>query len=386
MPNGGAVSARPHVLFVDDEPRILGALRRMLRTHRDRWDMSFAESGEEALAVMLDTPCDVIVSDYRMPGMDGAQLLDRVCRDHPGTARVILSGQTNEDNLLGIMVRAHELLTKPSTPEQLVATVDRLLGARSSQAVLGFASLPSAPGTLAELMTALAGEASAESIGSIVSRDPAAAAKVLHLANSSAYSPGRPISDVEEAVQLLGPHTARGLIVTHDLVRVLDVTSVLTVDWIDRLTLHAVQTARLCRLLAAGTDWVSDAAAAGLLHEVGQLALASAQPAVFAEALTAWPDSGAALDVGHQRVGADLLNLWGLPPAVVGAVAGHGRTGEVSSGSDVSSAVSLAHLVVEADLGPVCGPIGRPPPDESRLDAAARDAVRQWRDERSDHR
>ena len=117
---GAVVTARPHVLFVDDEPMILGGLRRMLRTSRDRWDMSFVDGGEAALAVLRERPCDVIVSDFRMPGMNGAQLLELVRRDHPGTARVILSGQTHEDSMLSIMVLAHEFLTKPSTPEQLV--------------------------------------------------------------------------------------------------------------------------------------------------------------------------------------------------------------------------------------------------------------------------
>jgi YesN/AraC family two-component response regulator len=88
------MTPRPHILFVDDEPRILGGMRRMLRTYRDRWDMSFAEGGEAALVALRDRPCDVIISDYRMPGMNGAQLLEHVRSEFPATARVILSGQT----------------------------------------------------------------------------------------------------------------------------------------------------------------------------------------------------------------------------------------------------------------------------------------------------
>src|SRR5690349_3817692 len=101
------MTGQPHILFVDDEPRILGGLRRMLRAHRDRWDMSFAGGGAEALETMRDRPCDVIVSDYRMPGIDGATLLAHVRDNYPGTARVILSGQTNEDSLLKIIMLAH---------------------------------------------------------------------------------------------------------------------------------------------------------------------------------------------------------------------------------------------------------------------------------------
>jgi HD-like signal output (HDOD) protein/CheY-like chemotaxis protein len=397
------VTPRPHVLFVDDEPRILGGLRRMLRSRRDRWDMSFVDNGEAALAVLRAQPCDVIVSDFRMPGMNGAQLLELVRRDHPGTARVILSGQTNENSMLSIMVLAHEFLTKPSTPELLVATVDRLISVRPASrgtgpqpAVVGFESLPSAPHTLIELVAALdADDASAQSIGSIIEQDPATTAKVLHLVNSSAYSKGRTISNVGQAVALLGMHTVRGLVLMHDLVLVFDETGALPVDWINRLTGHSIETSHLCRLLAAGSDWASHAFTAGLLHEVGQLALASSQPAAFAGALASWPETGlrlsaaevAAIGISHLQVGADLLNFWGLPGPVIEAAAAHELPDDLSGPLDVSSAVSLAHRIVESELGPVCGADPDPAPvDESHLDAAATDAISRWRRQQAHRR
>ena len=60
------------LLFVDDDPAILQGLRRMLRVMRDEWEMSFAESGQQALRMMKKVPVDMVVTDMRMPGMDGA--------------------------------------------------------------------------------------------------------------------------------------------------------------------------------------------------------------------------------------------------------------------------------------------------------------------------
>jgi HD-like signal output (HDOD) protein/CheY-like chemotaxis protein len=394
---------RPHVLFVDDEPMILGGLRRMLRSSRDRWDMSFVDSGEAALAVLRERPCDVLVSDFRMPGMNGARLLELVRRDHPGTARVILSGQTDEDSTLSIMMLAHEFLTKPSTPEQLVAMVDRLITVRAAShgsgpepALVNFESLPSPPNALIELVAALdRDDASAQSVGSIIEQDPATAAKVLHLVNSSAYSKGRTISNVSQAVALLGMHAVRGLVLMHDLVHVFDVTGGLPADWIDRLTTHSIETSHVCRLLASGTDLENQAFTAGLLHEVGQLALASSQPAAFAGAVASWQESGVALSaaehaavgISHVQVGADLLNFWGLPAPVVAAAAAHELPGDPSARLDVPAAVSLAHRIVESELGPVCGAgPDTPPADESRLDAAVADAVSQWRRQQAHRR
>ncbi len=64
------------VIFVDDEPNLLGGLRRMLRGRRD-WYCIFADSGPAALELFAEEPFDVVVTDMRMPGMDGAHLLMR---------------------------------------------------------------------------------------------------------------------------------------------------------------------------------------------------------------------------------------------------------------------------------------------------------------------
>ncbi|MDQ0365085.1 HDOD domain-containing protein [Catenuloplanes indicus] len=386
------------MLFVDDEPMIIDGLRRMLRICRDRWTMSFAESGAAALDIMRSRPCDVVVTDYRMPEMDGAALLEQVRTEFPSMVRVILSGQTNESNLLRIMVLAHEMLSKPTTPEALIAVIERLLEARlrtgsgQQNAVAFVESLPSPPHTFAELLAALeAEEASAQSVSVVIEKDPAATAKVLHVVNSSAYTAGHKVSDVAQAVTLLGLHTVRGLVMMHDLIRVFDTGGALPPTWIERLTTHAVETSRLARLLGAGTDWQSHAFTAGLLHEVGQLVLASARPAVFRKVFDDWRSGGggldsyehAAFDTSHLPVGVSLLGLWGLPTAVIDAVAGHTTAPVSGSPMDPASVVSLAHHITEADLEPVCGPHDAAAIDENLLDDDVRVAISRWRRERA---
>ena len=75
------------ILFVDDEPSVLDGLRRMLRSQRREWDMAFAASGREALELAEADPFDVIVTDMKMPEMDGAELLVRMQDAHPETVR-----------------------------------------------------------------------------------------------------------------------------------------------------------------------------------------------------------------------------------------------------------------------------------------------------------
>ncbi|BCJ49551.1 two-component system response regulator [Actinoplanes sp. NBRC 14428] len=395
------MTRRPHVVFVDDEPRILSGLRRMLRTHRDQWDMSFVEGGQAALETLHSRHCDVIVTDYRMPGMDGAELLERVRTEFPAMARVILSGQTNEDNLLKIMVLAHEFINKPSSPDQIIAAVERLISfspTASDEAVRRdvavIESLPSPPHTLIELTAALGAEdASAQSVGQILERDPAVAAKVLHLVNSSAYTMGRKVNGVVQATALLGVATVRGLVLMHDLVRTFDPGGVLPAAWIETLTVHAVGTSRLAGRLAAGREWEGHAFTAGLLHEVGQLVLASSRPAEFAGVLAAWRDTpgtplceleSGAFGVDHREIGSRLLRLWSLPEPVIEAASAHQGPPAPTDVTDPTSAVALAHHLVEAEHETVCGPYAEPEPfDEEALAPPVREAISRWRRERS---
>src|SRR5918912_3063921 len=113
------------VLFVDDEPRVLDGLRRMLRTKRHQWQMRFAASGAEALAVLAGEPADVLVTDMRMPEMDGAALLAQVRERYPRIVRMVLSGHSDRDASMRALEVAHQFLNKPCDAATLTDTIER---------------------------------------------------------------------------------------------------------------------------------------------------------------------------------------------------------------------------------------------------------------------
>ena len=78
------------VLFVDDEKSILVALRRLCRN--TGWDIYTAESGDEGLAIINEYAIDLVVSDMRMPKMNGAEFLEQVVEQSPSTVRILLTG------------------------------------------------------------------------------------------------------------------------------------------------------------------------------------------------------------------------------------------------------------------------------------------------------
>jgi DNA-binding NtrC family response regulator len=113
------------ILFVDDDPNLLTGLQRLLRPQRREWDMTFVDGGEAALAVLSKGPYDVIVTDARMPKMDGLALLEEVRRRYPEIRRILLSGQTEISLTLRAMGLVHQFLPKPSDPEALRVAIER---------------------------------------------------------------------------------------------------------------------------------------------------------------------------------------------------------------------------------------------------------------------
>jgi DNA-binding NarL/FixJ family response regulator len=115
------------VLFVDDEPSVLSALRRLLFSQRHRWAMTFAASGQAALEAMLDEPFDVVVTDMLMPDMDGAALLREVHELYPHTALLVLSGYSDASATLSASKLARQILRKPCEPATLIEAISSAL-------------------------------------------------------------------------------------------------------------------------------------------------------------------------------------------------------------------------------------------------------------------
>ena len=87
-------AARPVVLLVDDEPRILSALARVLR--REGYELLTAETPADALRLVEARPIDCVLSDHKMPGMTGLELIERIAARHPHAARLLITGWNTE--------------------------------------------------------------------------------------------------------------------------------------------------------------------------------------------------------------------------------------------------------------------------------------------------
>ena len=209
------------IMFVDDEPNLLSGLRRMLRVKRDVWDMQFAEGAEPALALMAQAPFDVIVSDMRMPGMDGAQLLAAVRERHPRTARIILSGHADRASIISAVGPTQQYLAKPCELELLVAVLERVLTVRGIvhndrlRGLLGgVESLPKPPRVYEEMMAvATDPDSDLDDVVTLIEQDLGTSAEVLRLVNSAFFGLPSRVPTIGRAVGLLGLETIQALAV-----------------------------------------------------------------------------------------------------------------------------------------------------------------------------
>ncbi len=356
------------VFFVDDAPEILKHLQRTLAPMQSEWTMEFFSSAKSALAAICQAPCDVVVSDMTMPGMDGAQFLTEVRNVSPQAIRIILSGDQSPVNYLRSASVAHRFLQKPVDVEVLKANIAQAEALRvvlANPALRGLVSeiksLPSLPSIYQDLMQEMQSpQASLKKASRIVAKDLGMVTKILQLVNSAFFGLRTHVSDPEQAVALLGFETIKSLVLSSQVFAQFDQTRLPGFS-LEALWRHAMLTATCARRIAkeasASQPVIDEAFTAALLHDVGVLVLAANKPddyvRVFelmrANHVSDWAAERDVFGADHAHVGAYLLGIWGLGDGIVEAVAFHQHPGDYkASGFQALTAVHVANAFAEA--------------------------------------
>jgi len=350
---------RQSVLFVDDEPELLGGLQNALRRYRDEWDAHFASSGAEALEKVADAPFAAIVTDMRMPGMDGAALLDALCDLRIDAVRMVMTGQTDPATTVRIVGTAHRMLSKPCSLDDLqqtlrmVTTLRALIRDDASRLAVAharyFRMSPTVVNALDTLLSSPA--ATPADVAALVRQDPGLAVKVLQLVHAGFLGKERAITSIETAVAQIGVDVLRilpapppSVATNHSGLRAAGMSN-------DRLARHATYVAQLAQRIAPESVDPTTAYTAGLLSVAGIGTIAAELPhetvAVLKHAVTHQVPIHVAertiYEYDHAMIGAYVLGLWGLPDAIVEAVRYH------HSPQDAGPTLGLAGVVHIAD-------------------------------------
>lgn len=346
------------ILFVDDEMDVLDGLRRLLRKHRREWQMEFVTSGAEALKTLEIKPFDVIVTDMKMPGMNGADLLAEVAAQHPEITRVVLSGQTDEKELFLSAASAHQYLAKPCSPDRLEHVIDSATHIQAYLSdpellamVASMAALPSFPAISASIMREMESDSpSIARVAEIARRDIAVSAKLLQLVNSPFFGLAREITDVSEAVTLLGTERVFALVTAMKLFTHVPANAGIAFDGMWQQSLQvALWSEQIGRALDVGRTSTSAAYMGGLLSLTGRLIYATHYPDRYLRAASnesqISDDDSEIEEFGATapQLGAYVLGLWGLPGVIVESAGFHRRPSAIG---DVGrpSAITAVHV------------------------------------------
>jgi len=334
--------SKKRVLFVDDETALLELYKAVFDDNRDRWEINFAPSATQALDIMGEEPMDVLVSDMRMPGMTGAELLQETMKRHPQTSRLIMSGYADAEQIAQCLGATHQFIAKPFEIGTLRGTIGRvcaldswLLDEKLKTLVSQLRSLPSLPSLYFRIIEALSKEETTlEQIGEIIASDPSMTAKILQLVNSAFFGIARRIANPVEAVQFLGVGRIRSLVLSLHVFSRFEQAKFKNFS-IEQVWKHSLSTGlvaqKIARLEKMDRALVDETYVAGMLHDIGKVMLAASLPEQYENALAISQEERIPVleaerhvfGSTHAEVGAYLLGLWGLPITIVEAVAFH---------------------------------------------------------------
>lgn len=332
------------ILFVDDDKNILDGLRRRLRSVGSGWELHFAHNAESALEKAAEIEPDVVVSDMRMPGTDGATLLTIMQEKHPHSARIILSGFAEEEAILRTVGPAHQYLAKPCDDQVLIKTIENALNLRSlltkpelRALVGGIDALASPPKTYTSLVKALENQmVSNQELTAIVESDIALTAEILKLTNSAYFAIGQKINSVSQAIRMIGLDTLKALALFVGLFRSFDGPKS-AVAQMRQLCQRSQQLGVVATLIAEQEklpkEVIEVIAAVGMLSHTGSLILYAYRANEMVEVVKRVESDNIPIFIAerdqfgaaHPEIGAYLLGLWGFPSAMVQTVAYHHR-------------------------------------------------------------
>lgn len=398
---------RPTILFVDDEQHLLDGLRRNLRRNRETWNMVFLDGGEAALDYMASNSVDAVVSDMRMPIVDGASVMAEAAHRHPQSIRIVLSGHTEQDMLLRAMGSTHQFIPKPCEPDLLVDILHRLLNLRYSTDTESLRhlsdslrSLPSPSKTFIALMAEIdLPTSSAASVGKIVESDLGLTAQVLRLANSPCFSMPTRISTCKQAVQLLGLETVKAIATLAEFHKIADRKPALQ-NVVARLAERSLSigaaAARIAKIEKLSVEDREAASTAGILSHVGTLVLQVNESKKYNYAMNDVEKGKSELQeaetdqfgASHAELGAKLVGLWDFPTNIVEAICFHHNPSltlapDTPRSVDVLACVHAAQFLVQTLNKPDMPPIDM---IKKGLDAdyliavGAFDRMEKWRD------
>lgn len=319
------------VMFVDDEPMVLKGIKRAF--FNSGWEIILASDGRQALEILSGTNVGFVVTDMQMPGMNGAELLEKVSELYPSTVRAVLSGQADRELAARASFVAHQWFSKPCSPSDIqnaleqIDTIQSTLPNQEIKEIVGkIKALPSAPNLFFRIKKLFDDDADMELVAKVISEDPALSAKILQISNSSFFMLNTKIQKVEDAITRLGADVVSCVVA---IAEIYSNTIKIPGYAIEKEQQHSMCTALLGVTLVSPEDR-EETMLVGLLHDIGMYVLFLLAPDSVDTYLQKRikSEDNTLLErelfgVDHTQLAGYLLHLWNFPYHLIESIMLH---------------------------------------------------------------
>ncbi len=328
------------ILFVDDEPMVLRGLKRSFLDFPV--EIFSAATASDAIQIMKNSEIDLIVSDLKMPTVDGVALLKIVAEKFPETIRFAMTGYNEAKKILKVIGLSHKIFSKPINENLLKESIkyafefkERINNPKILKLVSGTKTIPSPSQTYIEIVKELQKEDfSLKNVTEIISKDVGLFSNILKIVNSSYFGIPKRIETAQEAITFLGMDAIKSIVIFSEISINNKEANILKNLPIDDINKHSTIVANFAKKIAQyfelETELKNKVFMAGMLHDIGYLIYARISEirpetkSVLAKICAMTPEEEyKTLSFSHAEIGAFLLNLWNFDYEIVEAVAFH---------------------------------------------------------------
>jgi len=287
---------------------------------------------------------DIVVSDVKMPGIDGLKLLEIIKEKYPHINRIILSGFVEQDAVISALLKglAQTYFSKPWNNTEIADKINHVLEVKKSlnnpnlsKMINSIEILPSLPGIYGELILTINEDKSAVEIAKIINRSSSIALKMLQIANSAFYGLGK-ISNLENAIMRLGLEAVKNIVLTLSIMDKFKLSSEKN-EILNNIFTHSLLVNKYMTLFykeKKGGKYPKEFSSIGIMHDIGKIILLKYFPKIYDNIIEIklknpskkFYDIEIELglkDYTHTEIGAFFLDTWNLPEVTIESVLFH---------------------------------------------------------------
>lgn len=326
---------KERILIADDEEQIIKALKRVLMVD---YQIYIALSARQALHILETEKIDMIISDIRMPEMDGYELLSRVKEDYPEVIRIVMSGWIDEKTIIRLFYHniAKMCINKPWNNDELLICLRNVFELnkvfqeyKMLEVIKNLDQLPMLNNIYQEFCNLMDQNVGIQDFEDLLLKDPAVSAELLRIANAAFMN--KNIGTLKKAISFLGLNHTKNLVFASSIATNKVRKGKLVLEY-QRFAIHSFITNQLVHLIyhsLLSKDVPQDSSCVGILHGIGRIVLMDNFTSQYENIVSSndnrplYVIEKEILGINHQEMSSYLLHWWGLPYHLVEAILFH---------------------------------------------------------------